>query len=69
MVLISEGISSKTLNVIDIASDMQIIPIELNLRTKKWLLLPLYRPPDQKSTYFKENLQRAITSSQRPTTT
>ena len=60
MVLISEGISSKTLNGIDVASDMQIIPIELNLRTKKWLLLPLYRPPHQNPMYFKENLQRAI---------
>ena len=39
---------------------MQIIPIELNLHTKKWLLLPLYIPPDQNPTYFKEKLQRAI---------
>ena len=60
MVLISKGFSSKTLNRIDIASDMQIIPIELNLSTKKWLLLLLYRPPHEKPTYFKENLQRAI---------
>ena len=60
MVLISENISSKTLNGIDIASDMQIIPIELNLRTKKWLLLPIYRPPHQNPVYFTENLQRAI---------
>ena len=60
MVLINENISSKTLNGIDIASDMQIIPIELNLHTKKWLLLPLYRSPHQNPTYFKENLQRAI---------
>ena len=32
----------------------------LFLRTKKWLLLPLYRPPHQNPTYFKENLQLAI---------
>ena len=60
MVLVNENISSKTLNGIDIASDMQIIPIELNLRTKKWLLLPVYRPPNQNPTYFRENLQLAI---------
>ena len=58
MVLINENISSKTLDGIDIASDMQIIPIELNLRTKKWLLLPVYRPPNQNPAYFRENLQR-----------
>ena len=60
MVLISEGISSKTLNATDIASDMQIIPIELNMRTQKWLLLPLYRPPNQNPRYFRENQQGAI---------
>ena len=52
MVLINENISSKTLDGIDIASDMQIIPIELNLRTKKWLLLPVYRPPQPKPCVF-----------------
>ena len=31
MVMINENISSKTLNGIDIALDMQIIPVELNL--------------------------------------
>ena len=60
MVLVNENISSETLHGIDIASDMQIIPIELNLRTKKWLLLPVYRPPNQNPTHFRENLQRAI---------
>ena len=58
MVLISEGISSKTLNATDIASDMQIIPIELNMRTKKWLLLP--KPQVLNPRYFRENQQRAI---------
>ncbi len=52
MVLINENISSKTLNGIDIASDMQVIPIELNLRSKKWLLLPIYRPPNQNPAYY-----------------
>ena len=60
MLLISEGISSYTLNGIDITSDMQIIPIELKFLAKKWLLLPLCRPSHQSPRYFKENIQRAI---------
>ena len=60
MVLISENLSTTVLNGIDIASDMQIIPIELNLLIKKWLLLPIYRPPHQNPVYFTENLQRTI---------
>lgn len=60
MVLINESISSKTLNGVDIASDVHVIPIQLNLRSKKWLLLPIYRPPNQHPAYFRENLHRVI---------
>ncbi len=48
------------LNGINIASDMQVIPIVLNLRSKKWLLLQIYRFPDQNPAYFRENSQRVI---------
>ena len=60
MVLICENISSKTLNADGIAPDMQIIPIEPNLRTEMWLLLPMYRRPHQNPTSFTESLQSAI---------
>ena len=53
-----DGVFSISLMVF-LASDMQIIPIELNLHTKKWLLLPVYRPPNQNPAYFRENLQQA----------
>ena len=32
------------------------MPIELNLRKQKWLLLVIYRPPDQNLAYFSEFL-------------
>lgn len=51
MVLIYGNISLKTLNRIDIASDMH---------TKKWLLLPVCRRSHQNPMYFKDNLQRVI---------
>ena len=41
-------------------SDIQVIPIELNLRGKRWLLMSIYKPPSQNSKYFLDKLQEAI---------
>ena len=60
LVLVNDEISSNVLREIDIAPDIQILPIELNLRSKKWLLLPIYRPPTQNDNYFRENLSRVV---------
>ena len=37
-----------------------MIPLELNLRNKKWLLMPIYRFPCQNFAHFKEELERVI---------
>ena len=42
---VKEHIIAKRLCGISLRSDVQIIPIELHLRNKKWLLIPIYRPP------------------------
>ena len=60
LVFIKEHIISRRLHDLDISPDVQIIPIELNLRNKKWLLLPIYRPPKQDGAYFKEHVERVI---------
>ena len=39
---------------------LQAIPIELNLRKCKWLLLPIYRPPLQNENHFVSQIQRII---------
>ena len=36
------------------------LPIELNLRKCKWLLLPIYRPPFQNENHFVSQIQRII---------
>ena len=41
-------------------SDIQAIPIELNLRKTKWLLLPIYRPPCQNEYVFHDHMERVI---------
>ena len=60
LVFVKEHIIAKRLCGISLRSDVQIIPIELNLRNKKWLLIPIYRPPSQNFAIFKEELERVI---------
>ena len=33
-------------------NDIQVIPIEVNLKQRKLLIVLIYRPPDQKLEYF-----------------
>ena len=58
LVYVNEQIISRELKNLSLPKDIQAIPIELNFRKSKWLLLPLYRPPDQDKAYFVEQLQR-----------
>ena len=58
LVYVNEQIISRELKNLSLPKDIQAIPIELNFRKSKWLLLPLYRPPDQDEAYFVEQLQR-----------
>ena len=41
LVYLKEGIISKELNKENISKEIQVIPIELNIRKQKWLLLPI----------------------------
>ena len=56
MVYVNTDIPSRQLKGIRVPNDIQIIPIEINLRKMKWLVLPIYRPPKQKETYVIEQL-------------
>ena len=37
-----------------------MLPFELNLRSKRWLDLTVYKPPAQNSTYFREQFSRVV---------
>ena len=39
-----------------IDSNFEIIFLEITLRTRKWLIIGLYKPPNQKEDYFLKNL-------------
>ena len=58
LVYVNENIKSRELRNLKLPNDIQAIPIELNFRKRKWLLLPLYRPPDQNEAYVMDKLQR-----------
>ena len=60
LVFVKEHIISKRLCGISLSTDVQIIPIEINFKNTKWLLLPIYRPPCQNFAYFKEELEKVI---------
>ncbi len=60
LVYINDQIPSRLLIGIDIPCDIQVLPIEMNLKKTKWLLLPAYRPPSQDDKYFICNLERKI---------
>ena len=60
LVFIKEHIPSKLLNKLKIPSNLQILPIEINLRKTKWLILPIYKPPSTTESYFLEHMNRII---------
>ena len=44
MVFVNDNIPSRELAKTTFCDDIEVIPIEINLRKSKWLILPIYRP-------------------------
>ena len=53
----NEQFRSKKVTGLSIPGDRQAMPIVIYLRNKKWLFLPIYRPPSQNEAYFTEQIQ------------
>ena len=60
LVYVNENIPSRKLNKIKVPNDIQLIPLEINLKKQKWLLLSIYRPQWCKENYFLAQLQLII---------
>ena len=60
LVYIKETIPSKELKQFIIPKDLQILPIEINLRKSKWLIIPTYRPPSTPENYFLDHMNKVI---------
>ena len=60
LVYVTDRIVSRGLWGAPVQGDIQVIPVELNLRKDKWLLLASYRPPCQNQKYFLDNMETLI---------
>ena len=57
LVYIRSSVPSRQLSYGSICDSIQAIPVEINLRQEKWLMISIYCPPSQDSfyTFFKKN--------------
>ena len=60
LVYIKEGIIHNKLGGLSLGQQIQLLPIEINIRKQKWLLLPAYRPPTQNWTFFMDNIAKVL---------
>ena len=60
LVFVRDCILSTVIKVDNMSTDIQVIPFELNIRKQKWLLLPIYRPPNQNMSFFVEQIFKLI---------
>ena len=60
LIYIREDIPCKRLKTPNISSDIEGIFIELNLNNNKWLLMGGYNPNNERTTYFFNQISKAI---------
>ena len=60
LVYVNSDIPSRHLTDISFPDDIQAVPIELNLRKQKWLIILLYTPPSQNKEYFLSHMTNII---------
>ena len=60
MIYVNENIPSRELKLITIKADLQILPIEINIRKQKWIVLSIYKPPKQNLKYFLSEISAII---------
>ena len=60
MVYVKNGLSIVHLKSFVLPKDIQIIPIQVNLKNCKWLICSVYRPPTLDLTYFLQSLTDVI---------
>ena len=59
----NENMPCRELTTEQIDSNFEIIFLEITLRTRKWLVIELYKPPNKKEEYFFKNLGVVLNNS------
>ena len=57
---VKANLPSKLIRFYNFPNEIQYIPIELNISTKKYALLSIYRPPNQNINFFLDKLSEAL---------
>ena len=57
---VKANLPSKLIRFYNFPIEIQCIPIELNISTKKYALLSIYRPPNQNINFFLDKLSEAL---------
>ena len=60
LVYVNSNIPSKILKIPDCPNDTQVIPVEINLKKQKWLVIAIYTPPYQCKNYFLTELTKIL---------
>ena len=60
LVYVNSNIPSKVLKIPDCPSDIQVIPVETNLKKQKWLVIAIYTPRSQCKNYFITKLTKIL---------
>ena len=59
LVYLNGDIPSRMISIRDCSSDIQILPVEMNLK-QKWLVVAIYIPPSQYKSYFITKLTKVL---------
>ena len=57
---VKSDIPSRLIDSFELPNYIQILPIELNVRSSKWLIVPIYRPPRQNLIFFLDHLSSLL---------
>jgi len=60
LLFVNKDIPSKYLQTLEVPKDIQVIPIEINLKQRKLLVLAIYRPPSQNLVYFLSSITHLL---------
>ena len=60
LVYVNSNSPSKMLKIPDCPNDIQVIPVEINLKKQKWLAIAIHTPPSQCKNYFITELTKIL---------
>ena len=60
LVYVNSNFPSKMLKIPDCPSDIQVIPVDINLKKQKWLVIAIYKPPSQCKKYLITELTKIL---------